>query len=174
MNDRNRISNREFGADALNTSRIVVTRDIDTGKFNYQKVSDGREYSYAIPEPPQNAPSTIGAEQSAFAEDTSDVWQGKPIEYPGRVVMPERKSKKRLRHQRFGQAIMLSAALTGSFVAIDSVTTLSHSGKMPNVIEDVAQLPVEIGKSAQSATDIADSFGRMINDLTSLSNIGDK
>lgn len=171
MNGQNRINNGEFRTGAPQKGRIVVTYDEGTGKYNYEKVRPTEAPVYQEPIIPELA-FPIEEQQIFGNVDASDAWQ--EAEYPTEVVIPERKSKKRLRHQRIGQAIILSAALSGSYAAVDTVTTLGHSGKAPNIIEDVSQLPAEIGKSGETVVDIVDSVGQMINGMTSFNNIGDK
>lgn len=172
MSGQNRINNSEFRAGAPQKGRIVVTFDERTGQYGYEKVYTSAGRVYQDPAIPEVTSSVAGEEQQVLGNvDVPDAWQE---DYPSELVLPERKSKKRLRSQRFGQAIMLSVAITGSYVAVDTATTLGHSGKAPNVIEDALQLPGQIGKTGESVVDFVGSVGRMLDGMPSFSNIGDK
>jgi hypothetical protein len=157
MSDQNRINNGEFGTGMPAQSRIKVTRNPSTGKFDYQMIDQ-------VPVPPQAAPAIQGIEQVMLDEGSRNVWQDEPTDYPGNIIMPERQSKKRLRHQRIGQAIMFSAVITGSWVGINTSVTLAQGGEMPNYIEDATQFPNEAGESIGSVGEFASATVNKFSD----------
>lgn len=151
MNDK-RIANYSAPEVAAQPRRIIVTRDPVTKEFRHE---------YAPIETPayQEPASVIDQSYEAYAPE---VYEEAP------VAVPERQSKKRLRRQRVGHSILLAAALGGTYVGGDYAITSFNGGQAPNYIEDMTQIPADLGNtyhSIMSAFGAAQSVGEKIDEI---------
>jgi hypothetical protein len=150
MNDK-RIANRSVPEVAVQPRRIIVTRDPITKEFKHEYVpleTTYQEPAMAIDQP--------------YEPYEPEVYDDAP------VSLPERGSKKRLRRQRVGHSILLAAALGGTYVGGDYAVTSFNGGQAPNYIEDMTQIPADLGNtyhSIMSAFGVAQSVGKNIDEI---------
>jgi hypothetical protein len=147
MSDKRIVNNHERQS-VPQPMRTIVRRDPITKEFIEERVPLAALYEASLPAADEAYPAVTDNESKAS--------------------FPERDSKKRLRRQRITHTALFAVTLSGLYTAGNHTLTSFNTGKAPNILEDVTQLPADLGKTydaMKSAFDMMQSGGKAAEEI---------